>query len=633
MSSQQDIISSIVILLSILSLATCIEDEDIPVIEGDGGEVKVTVESDVLVLTEENFDILVSSKPIILVEFYAPWCGHCKTLEPQYAKAASILKENDPPIPLGKVDATVNEGLAKRFDVTGFPTILLFRKGVKSEYDGPRTAQGIVDWMKERADPNWKPPPETVITLTGETFDDVVSKETLMLVEFYAPWCGHCKALAPEYERAAKLLEKLPTPIKLAKVDATLEKDLAVRYNVQGYPTLFIFRRGKHFKYDGPRDELGIYNFMKKQQESPSIYIHSLNELEKKTPDDFPAVLGVFSSKDSNEFQIFEDAINQLRSQPYAFLHVADDSIAKQIKESPPSVVIVTGKLLRTDYEPIRKRISIKSDTTSDAIVQFIGNNSIPLVGHRSRRTLLFYHDRYPLCVVYYDVDFSFDGRVDTNIIRQKVVSVAKKFKGQGITFAVSHESDFEEELKDLGLEDAGEDVNAGLWLSPKEKYAFAPEDEFEAGLLEEFIDDVLEGKVKPVIKSQPMPERQEGPVLTVVGSSFDSLVTKSKKNVLIEFYAPWCGHCKKLEPIYRQLAEKFKDSAEVVIAKFDATANDAPVNFEFSGFPTIFYVPVREKNKVNVYEGDRTLDDLIKYVNNMLEQEFSRLPHTTDEL
>ncbi len=95
----------------------------------------------VLVLTTENFSETVDKAPLILVEFYAPWCGHCKRLEPEYKKAAGDLQVSD--IPLAKVDATVETELAKRFEVDGYPTLIMFRHGVKYEYNGPRERQGI----------------------------------------------------------------------------------------------------------------------------------------------------------------------------------------------------------------------------------------------------------------------------------------------------------------------------------------------------------------------------------------------------------------------------------------------------------------------------------------------------------
>ena len=61
------------------------------------------------------------------------------------------------------------------------------------------------------------------------------------------------------------------------------------------------------------------------------------------------------------------------------------------------------------------------------------------------------------------------------------------------------------------------------------------------------------------------------------VGKNFDEVVNDPERDVLIEFYAPWCGHCKSLAPKYEELAEKLKDEPGVTIAKMDATANDVP--------------------------------------------------------
>ena len=125
----------------------------------------------------------------------------------------------------------------------------------------------------------------------------------------------------------------------------------------------------------------------------------------------------------------------------------------------------------------------------------------------------------------------------------------------------------------------------------------------------------MLVGNLKPQIKSQSVPKKNTGPVTVVVGKSFDDIVMDAEKDVLIEMYAPWCGHCKALEPTYKKLGKHFKDEPNIVIAKLDATANDVPSEYTATGFPTIYFAPANDKKSPIQYQGQRELDDLIKFV------------------
>ena len=177
--------------------------------------------------------------------------SHCKSLAPEYELVANAFK-NVKNVKIAKVDADADKALGSRFGVKGFPTIKFFPAGSTEaqEYDGGRTAETITSWINGKAGTNAKvkKTPSYVVVLTPENFDEIVNDPTKdVLVEFFAPWCGHCKSLAPIYEDTAKAIQGEPNLI-VASLDADAHKDLAKRYSVQGFPTLKWFPRGSSNK-------------------------------------------------------------------------------------------------------------------------------------------------------------------------------------------------------------------------------------------------------------------------------------------------------------------------------------------------------------------------------------------------
>jgi protein disulfide-isomerase-like protein len=163
-------------------------------------------------------------------------CHHCKQLAPHYEQAARLMKDAENPVAFAKIDATLEQTLAQEYSIEGYPTLKIFHKNSPKpvDYDGPRhSGYAIFDYLQEFANPTWTPPPSDVVILTGENFTKFTDDEELTLVEFYAPWCGHCKRLEPKFEKAATLLKK-DTNIRLAKVDSTIETELAATHNITG---------------------------------------------------------------------------------------------------------------------------------------------------------------------------------------------------------------------------------------------------------------------------------------------------------------------------------------------------------------------------------------------------------------
>ena len=567
----------------------------------------------VLTLTPDNFTEVVNDKDLILVEFYAPWCGHCKQLAPEYEAAAVTLKQHDPPILLAKVDASAYQSLGAQYDVEGFPTMKVFRKGKAYDYEGPRKADGIVEYMTKQASADWKPPVDRVLVLTSENFTDTVTNSDLALVEFYAPWCGHCKKLAPEYSKAANILKDTGTDIILAKVDATVEKDLGNQYGVTGYPTLKIFRRGRVSEYKGQRNMRGIVEHMMMQARPATQEVSSSRDINQLLKGDRAFAVGFFENDKSSLFEVFLDVSNAGREEPIGFFHSFSPALAEANNVNIEKIVVFHPRADHSKYEPYIKPFEgTTEDKSPEEILAELKNLARPLVGFRSKENGPKLYTMFPLLTAYISLDDEEDSR---EFWKQKLVPVASKYRD--MTFCLANEQDVKEELEALQLNDKGDNIFIGLWVSRTERYTLRFDDEFSSEELIEFLDDFKAGKLKPVLRSQPKPRKNDGPVKVVVGDTFNDIVFDSKKDVMVEFYAPWCGHCKQLEPKYKKLGKKFKDKKSIVIAKFDANNNDAPPQFEYSGFPTIFFVPAGAEigSKPTLYEGAREVKDMAEFI------------------
>ena len=128
------------------------------------------------------------------------------------------------------------------------------------------------------------------------------------------------------------------------------------------------------------------------------------------------------------------------------------------------------------------------------------------------------------------------------------------------------------------------------------------------------YVKQYLDGELRSHLISEDIPEDwDKESVKVLVGKNFEEVALNAEKDVLVEFYAPWCGHCKQLVPTWDKLGEKYMDSETVVIAKMDSTANELE-DVKVEGFPTIKLFK-KGDNKVIDYNGERTLDGLVKFI------------------
>jgi len=220
--------------------------------------------SDVVSLTSKTFAEFTQSGSW-LVKFFAPWCGHCKRLAPTWEELATAAKGK---FNVAKVDCTIEKDICSQAGIRGYPTVKFINDGVVHDYNGARTIEAFSTFVEDFLNPNKEEEKEEkkeekeekkeekkedaadgVIVLTDADFAEKTQTGD-WFIKFYAPWCGHCKNLAPTWDEFAI---KSKGKFNVAKVDCTVQTGVCGGEGIRGYPTLKFFSEGKKFDYQGAR--------------------------------------------------------------------------------------------------------------------------------------------------------------------------------------------------------------------------------------------------------------------------------------------------------------------------------------------------------------------------------------------
>ncbi|KAH0542932.1 hypothetical protein FGG08_002701 [Glutinoglossum americanum] len=439
-----------------------------------------------------------------------------------------------------------------------------------------------------------------VHVLGKDNFDAFVKDHDLSLIEFYAPWCGHCKALAPEYEEAATTLKE--KNIVLAKVDCTEETALCQTYGVEGYPTIKVFRGPENpSPYSGARKAPAIISYMVKQS-LPAVSILNKDTIEEFKTADKVVLIGYFKEDDSSSKDAFTAAAEKLRDS-FLFGSVTDSALTEAEDTKVPSIIMYK------QFDDGRTVFAEKFD--AEAIEAFAKAASVPLVGEVGPDTYSGYmQSGIPLAYIFAET------AEERAALAEEIRPVAQKHKGK-LNFATIDAKAFGAHAGNLNLETDKFPAFAIQETAKNQKFPFDQSKKITQKAIDEFVQEFVDGKMAPSIKSEPIPEKQDGPVYVVVANNYEQIVKDDTKDVLVEFYAPWCGHCKALAPKYEELAALYFNNpdyaSKVIVAKVDATANDVPE--EIAGFPTIKLYPAGAKDKPVDYSGSRTIEDLANFI------------------
>uniref|UniRef100_A0A2A4JWB4 Thioredoxin domain-containing protein n=1 Tax=Heliothis virescens TaxID=7102 RepID=A0A2A4JWB4_HELVI len=587
-----------------------------------------------------------------MIMFYAPWCGYCKTLKPEYVQAAADLKGESL---LAAIDVSKpgNSKIRQLYNITGFPTLLYYEKGqYKLPYNGENKRQAIVDFMrdpttamqqkkKEVVDESWSEDTD-VVHLTAANFEDTLAKIKNALVVFYAPWCGHCKRIKPEFEKAAKRIKEEKIDGILAAVDATKQPDLASRFGVKGYPTLKYFSKGEYqFDAGHARQEEQIISFIKDPKEPPPPPPPEKPWAEEETP-----VRHLDSATFRNTLRKIKHAIimfyapwcGHCKSTKPEFVRAAEN-FADELMVAFGAVDCTTDQELCANYD-VRGYPTIKYFSYFDKnIMDYTG-------GRKEADFISFIHNQagtHPTAqkeiaglksgfgvevVLVSDVDFENIIAAPNpsfvmfyakwckicNTAKPEITSLAVQLRREDSTVKV-YAVDASENPKVSDLVGIKTVPTFKLFKNGKEiatyKGGRTTEDMFKFCVSHE-----KDPKESPVLRFLEKPwTEEETPVRHLDSATFQNTLRKIKHAIIMS-HPPWCGYW-SVKPGFVRAAENLADDLMVAFGAADCTLNQIKLhdNYDLQGCPTVNHFRYMDKNSQDT--GGRKVAGFIPFVHN----------------
>jgi protein disulfide-isomerase A1 len=433
-----------------------------------------------------------------------------------------------------------------------------------------------------------------VLVLTDENFDETINKHKHILVEFYAPWCGHCKKLTPEYAAAAQ--ELAAEGIPLAKVDATVHKECSGKFKISGFPTLKFFTNGIDSEYNGGRVKAEIVQWLRKKTGPVSRELLTVDQVESFA-NSAEAVVVHFGAEGHSTFTGFANAYDDL-----SFAHCHTDECLAHYKVENGTTVI----LKKFD----EKRNDLAKGYDQPAFASFISSKTVPTIMKFDEKCAqVIFGKANPGLFLYYDKNASNAAELEA-----VMNEVAPQVKGRIQAVITGITVGLETRLAEYVGVTQADLPSVRIADTRSELKKFTMSGAITAQSVLAFVADWEASKLSPSLKSEEVPATQDGPTYVLVGKEFDRIVMDPTKDVIVKFYAPWCGHCKKIAPIYDEVATKLAHNKNLIIAKMDSTLNETD-KVSIQGFPTIKFWPAGDKSAPIDFNGDRTVDGFVDFL------------------
>jgi protein disulfide-isomerase A1 len=362
---------------------------------------------------------------------------------------------------------------------------------------------------------------------------------------------------------------------------------------------LLYFRNGEKTEYTGGRTADTIVSWVTKKSGPASIAV-DCDGLAKSVEDN-KFVIAYFGKSEGAMYTEAHLAYANMEDK-IAFVNVEDAACAKT------KGVEAGGMMFFRKFETTEMKYEGKPD--KDSLSAFVKPLMVPTVFEFSEDEIEAVFGQQQTTIIL------FRSQTDKDAAFMSVFEEAAKTNKGKMLFSYSDVADgIQQRLAEfMGLtEDNLPTLRAIIPAGMKKYTAETKPADLTVEIITTFIDEVLAGKIAPSLKSEPIPEKQDEAVKVIVGLEYDKIVRDTTKDVFVKYYAPWCGHCKKLAEPWMELATSLADQSDIVIGKFDATVNEAE-GVEVRGYPTLIFYPKDNKEGIT-YEGDRDVEAMKAWI------------------
>lgn len=547
-----------------------------------------------------------------------------------------------------------------------------------------------------------KIPPMLVLNLDSSNFTEIINQHSLLLIDYYAGWCGFCKTLEVDLNLAAHDLVVQNIPARIAMVDATIQENeaLAGAQGINGFPSLILYRNGQRVSdYLGGRSRQELVEYLRRKTGPPAQPITTVEEVERHaaalTSQAGPAsitalAVGLFASSPSSNqetargfssktAQVFLSAASAYDNAQFLITDSAD--IARHYNMPPDSMAVFTKST-----SGLSGTIALNETMDEDNIIYSLLTYSIPPIIDYDAQTqpflrsllikahvLLFIDSTdlsTPLITHINQIAPLFRGRLVFITIKPaehqllQIFGLASSKPGDLPAVIVADMRDplsmrrycyrdyiVQERLRVLNqrqaVASAHEKLSAAAHYAATEEASVASPSaaDWSPASLEQFFRQYLGRELSPsyfsenaavVEESQRKaalklraaafstePSAKSGTekaataiaaiaatmVETAVGTTFkQKVLDDAASDTLVYFFVPWCAHCKSFEPVLAELAAQMIEEQHLKFVRIDGSKNEvAHPSVRLRGFPSIYLFRANDKANPIEYDGERS--------------------------